>query len=144
MKKEKSSKYEYLLYALIAISCLISVWLFLSANLNPDRSTFELYFKNYPSKINEGQNLSFSVLLKANNSNNPLTLLVYFDDANQKEMRIVDPCCSTIEANITLENQFKKLEEHTVTVKLFDESKPPDQLGSSLKPYYIFFKVKAV
>ena len=144
MKKEKPSKYESLLYALIVLSCLIAVWMFLSADLSPDRSTFEMYFKNYPSQISEGQNLSFSILLKVNNSDNPLTITVYFDDVNQKEMEIVNPCCATIESGFSLENEFKKGEEHTVSVKLFDESKSYYQLGSNSLPYYIFFKVKVV
>ena len=141
---KKKPDYDNILYALIIVSCLIVTWLFLSVNFNPDRATFELYFKNYPSQISEGQNLSFSVMLSVNNSNNPLTVIVSFDSEVQREMKIVNPCCSAVEADFNLENSFRSGEEHTIAVNVFDKGKVYTQLGSASKPYYISFRVKIV
>ena len=144
MKKEKKANHEFVLYFSIVLACILAVYIMLSTDLNPNRSSFDMYFTHYPEQIKEGQNLSFSLAININDSLAPLTLSVLFDGIEQENMSIVNPSLSAITLNLSLENNFKAGERHEITVNLYDEAKTYHQYGSPSKPYYIFFRVDVV
>lgn len=130
-------KQELLIYFMVLTASIIASLIILSTDLNPEKSSFELYFLNYPTQVARGQNLSFSVVLNAENARNLLTMTVYFDGVPQKLFKI-EPATSIIQ--FEMRNDLA-VGEHIVKVEAYDEMEPANHYGSSLYPYYIFFRV---
>ncbi len=142
MKKDNLAMQEKILYSIILLGSLTAVILLIATDLNPPRSSYQVYFTNYPTHIMEGQNVSFSLALQANDSQNFLTVTVYFDEAPQKTIKVTPS--GDYEMSFNLQNDFKSGETHIVSVKLYDETQPYNKYGSVLYPYYIFFRVDVV
>lgn len=141
MRRERIAGHEILLYSAIAVACVLAMFIMLSTDLNPDRSSFEMYFSGFPKQINEGQSISFSVVIDTNDSQIPLTLAVMLDGVEKKNMTIVNPQLGKVSLNFTLDDDFKSGETHEVMVSLYDETKTYHEYGSAFNPYYIFFRV---
>ncbi len=141
MKQKKSAGNEVLLYSLIVVTCVLAVGILLSTDLNPEKSSFEMYFSDFPKQIKEGQSISFSVVIDSNDSRTPLTLSILLDSVEQKNMTIA-PLPG--ELNFTIDKDFKIGETHEVMVSLYDRTKTYHEFGSASKPYYIFFRVDVV
>jgi len=142
MKKDNLSMQEKILYTIILLGSLASVILLINTDLNPSSSSYEAYFTNYPTQIKEGENVSFSVVLQANDSQSFLTVTVYFDEAPQKTIKVMPS--GDYKMSFNMQNDFKAGETHKVSVKIYDEKQPYNKYGSVLLPYYIFFRVDIV
>ena len=140
MKREKKDS-EILLYSAIVVTCVLAVFIVLSTDLNPKRLSFEMYFSDFPKHINEGQSISFSVVIDAVDSQTPLTLSILLDGVEQKNMTLAMP---PSKLDFTLDKDFKTGETHEVMVSLYDGTKTYHEYGSASKPYYIFFRVDVV
>jgi len=130
---------EKFLYSIILLSSLAAVLLLIFTDLNPPSSSYELYFTHYPPQIKEGENVSFSLVFQANDSQSLFTVTVYFDETPQKTIKIMPS--GSYRMSFDLPNNFKAGETHKIAVKLYDEKQPYNKYGSVLHPYYIFFKV---
>jgi hypothetical protein len=141
MKKEKTGN-EILLYSAILVACILAVFIMLATDLNPKRSSFDMYFSDFPKQIREGQSISFSVVIDANDSQTPLTLSILLDGVEQKNMTLANRLSDKL--NFTIDKDFKTGETHEVMVSLYDGAKTYHEYGSASTPYYIFFRVDVV
>ena len=141
MKKEKTANHEILLYSMIVVTCVLAVSIMLATDLNPKRSSFDMYFSDFPKQIESGQSISFSVVIDADSSQTPLTLSVLLDGIEQKNMTLA---ALPNKLDFTLDKDFKTGETHEVFVSLYDGAKTYHQYGSASAPYYIFFRVDVV
>lgn len=137
MKREKKGN-EILLYSAIIVTCVLAVFVMLATDLNPKKSSFEMYFSDFPEQIKEGQSISFSVVIDADESATSLTLSILLDGVEQKNMTLAS---LPSKLDFTLDNEFKTGEKHEVIVSLYDGAKTYHEYGSASKPYYIFFRV---
>ncbi len=141
MKKEKTGS-DILLYSAIIVTCVLAVFIMLSTDLNPKRSSFDMYFSDFPKQIKEGQSISFSVIIDAADSQTPLTLSILLDGVEQTNKTISGQPLGKLD--FTIDKEFRTGEAHEVMVSLYDKAKTYHEYGSASAPYYIFFRVDVV
>ncbi len=141
MKREKTGN-EILLYSAIIVACILAVFIMLSTDLNPKRSSFEMYLSDFPKQIKDGQSISFSVVIDADEPTTPLTLSILLDGVEQDNRTISSQPPGKLD--FTIDNEFRTGETHEVMVSLYDKAKTYHEYGSASTPYYIFFRVDVV
>jgi len=141
MKGEKTGN-EILLYSAILVACVLAVFIMLATDLNPKRSSFDMYFSDFPKQIKDGQSISFSVVIDAYDSQTPLTLSILLDGIEQNNMTLANQLSG--ELDFTVDKDFKTGETHEVMVSLYDGAKTYHEYGSASTPYYIFFRVDVI
>jgi hypothetical protein len=132
---------ERLVWIAIVIAC-VAAFTMMATQKNQTGPAYEMWFSDYPSEMNSGQDLSFSLIIKNQaSSEQGYVLDIFFDTERQRSENVTVGPKSQEGYNFTLENGFRFGETHRVKVVLYQSDVGLLEYGSKNLPHNIYFDV---